>query len=144
MAYAQNLPLRIAGVRVFEARALLGIAVGEFYPQVQLGFGAATYNRLSERSPSAPQPGQPELELQPTLHRIAHIPTRFEDSARARNHFGHDLTPLRRQLCAPKARLAGAAGPTDLGRSVDAATSPVDVEVLQEIRQLERRTQAIG
>jgi outer membrane protein TolC len=29
-AYEQNLPLRIAGVRVFEARALLGIAVGEF------------------------------------------------------------------------------------------------------------------
>jgi NodT family efflux transporter outer membrane factor (OMF) lipoprotein len=56
-AYAQNLTLRIAGARVFEARALLGIAVGNFYPQQQQGFGSATYNRLSERDPSAPQPG---------------------------------------------------------------------------------------
>jgi len=57
MASEQNLPLRIAGVRVFEARAILGIAVGEFYPQLQQGFGSATYNRISERAPSAPQSG---------------------------------------------------------------------------------------
>jgi NodT family efflux transporter outer membrane factor (OMF) lipoprotein len=57
MACEQNLPLRIAGVRVFEARAILGIAVGEFYPQLQQGFGSATYNRISERAPSAPQSG---------------------------------------------------------------------------------------
>ena len=78
----------------------------------------------------SPQPSEPELELQPALHGIAHIPTCLEHSARPRNHFGYDRTPLRRQLCAPKARLAGTAGPTDLGRSVDAAASPVDVEVL--------------
>jgi NodT family efflux transporter outer membrane factor (OMF) lipoprotein len=56
-AYAQNLPLRIAAVRVAEARAVLGIAAGEFYPQVQQGFGSLTYNRSSERAPGAPQPG---------------------------------------------------------------------------------------
>jgi NodT family efflux transporter outer membrane factor (OMF) lipoprotein len=54
-AYAQNIPLRVAGARVFEARARLGIAIGEQYPQVQQAVGAASYNRESERGPSAPQ-----------------------------------------------------------------------------------------
>jgi NodT family efflux transporter outer membrane factor (OMF) lipoprotein len=49
-AYRQNLPLRVAGVRVLEARAQLGIVVGELYPQVQQAFGALQYNRLSERA----------------------------------------------------------------------------------------------
>jgi outer membrane protein TolC len=35
LAYARNIPLRVAGARVFEARARLGIAIGEQYPQVQ-------------------------------------------------------------------------------------------------------------
>ena len=55
VAYEQNLPLRIAGARVFEARARLGIAIGEQYPQTQQAFGSASYNRESERAPSAPQ-----------------------------------------------------------------------------------------
>jgi NodT family efflux transporter outer membrane factor (OMF) lipoprotein len=55
-AYERNLSLRIAGVRVAEARAILGIAVGELYPQVQQGFGSLEYIRGSERAPSAPQP----------------------------------------------------------------------------------------
>jgi NodT family efflux transporter outer membrane factor (OMF) lipoprotein len=54
-AYEQNLPLRIAGARVFEARARLGIAIGEQYPQTQQAFGSASYNRESERAPTAPQ-----------------------------------------------------------------------------------------
>ncbi len=49
-AYEQNLPLRIAGVRVLEARALLGVVVGEFYPQTQTGYGAFEYNRISGNS----------------------------------------------------------------------------------------------
>jgi len=32
LAYPNNLSLRVAGVRVLEAHAQLGIAVGEFYP----------------------------------------------------------------------------------------------------------------
>lgn len=52
-AYRENLSLRIAGVRVLEARAQLGIAVGGLYPQTQQGFGSFQYNRLSERSPLA-------------------------------------------------------------------------------------------
>lgn len=50
LAYRQNLPLRVAGVRVLEARAQLGIAVGELYPQAQQAFGSLQYNRLSERA----------------------------------------------------------------------------------------------
>ncbi len=50
-AYQQNLSLRIAGVRVFEARAQLGIAIGEFYPQAQQALGSANTNRASETSP---------------------------------------------------------------------------------------------
>ena len=55
VACAQNIPLRVAGARVFEARARLGIAIGEQYPQAQQVVGTAEYNRESERGPSAPQ-----------------------------------------------------------------------------------------
>jgi NodT family efflux transporter outer membrane factor (OMF) lipoprotein len=55
-AYQENLPLRIAGVRVFEARAQLGIAVGEFFPQSQQAFGSANFNRISETSPQIVSP----------------------------------------------------------------------------------------
>lgn len=54
-ASAQNISLRVAGARVFEARARLGIAIGEQYPQVQQAVGAASYNRESERAPTSPQ-----------------------------------------------------------------------------------------
>ena len=49
-AYQQNLTLQIAGLRVLEARAQLGIAVGNLYPQVQQARGGATYNSLSENA----------------------------------------------------------------------------------------------
>jgi NodT family efflux transporter outer membrane factor (OMF) lipoprotein len=35
MAYSQNLPLQVAGLRVLEARARRGIDVGNFFPQLQ-------------------------------------------------------------------------------------------------------------
>jgi NodT family efflux transporter outer membrane factor (OMF) lipoprotein len=47
-ACSQNLPLRIAGVRILEARARLGIATGERYPQLQQAAGAFTRGSLSE------------------------------------------------------------------------------------------------
>jgi NodT family efflux transporter outer membrane factor (OMF) lipoprotein len=50
-AYKENLTLRVAGVRVLEARAQLGIAVGELYPQAQQAFGSVVYNRVSANSP---------------------------------------------------------------------------------------------
>ena len=54
-AYNQNLTLLSAGTRVLQARAILGIAIGEFYPQVQQGAGSLIYNRASAATPlSAP------------------------------------------------------------------------------------------
>ncbi len=50
-AYRDNLSLRIAGVRVLEARAQLGVAVGRLYPQAQQASGNLQYNRLSDRYP---------------------------------------------------------------------------------------------
>ncbi len=50
-AYGQNLSLRIAGLRVLQARAQLGVAEGDLYPQVQelnAGYG---YQKLSHPLP---------------------------------------------------------------------------------------------
>ena len=49
-AYQQNLSLRVAGVRVLEARAQLGIAVGQLYPQSQQAIGSLQWNRVSQHS----------------------------------------------------------------------------------------------
>lgn len=51
-AYRQNLTLLSAGTRVLEARAQLGVAAGEFYPQSQSVGGGLTYLRPSENDPS--------------------------------------------------------------------------------------------
>jgi len=40
-------------VRVLQARAQLGIAVGEIFPQSQQAVGSVQYNRTSDRSPTA-------------------------------------------------------------------------------------------
>ncbi len=65
LAYSRNLSLRIAGVRVLEARAQLGIAVGNIYPQNQQLTGALDFTRTSERSPSSAVP-QSGFQLQHT------------------------------------------------------------------------------
>ena len=52
LAYQQNLPLQIAGLRIFEARAQLGIAIGQQYPQSQQLNGNLTRVGLSENSPN--------------------------------------------------------------------------------------------
>jgi NodT family efflux transporter outer membrane factor (OMF) lipoprotein len=46
LAYERNLTLQSAGLRVLEARARLGIAIGEFYPQQQQVGASLTYNRI--------------------------------------------------------------------------------------------------
>ena len=51
-AYQQNLPLQIAGIRIYEARAQLGIAFGFQYPQTQQGLGAAQVNQVSKNAPN--------------------------------------------------------------------------------------------
>ncbi|MDH3985986.1 MAG: TolC family protein, partial [Gammaproteobacteria bacterium] len=47
-AYEQNLSLQIAGLRVLEARAQLGIVTGSLYPQSQSVSGNYSYNRGKE------------------------------------------------------------------------------------------------
>lgn len=49
-AYEQNLPLQIAGLHVYEARAILGVAAGSLYPQVQSAQGSLETVRLSENA----------------------------------------------------------------------------------------------
>jgi NodT family efflux transporter outer membrane factor (OMF) lipoprotein len=51
-AYQQNLTLQIAGLRIYEARAELGIAFGFQYPQIQEGFGSGSLNQLSKNAPN--------------------------------------------------------------------------------------------
>jgi NodT family efflux transporter outer membrane factor (OMF) lipoprotein len=50
-AYEQNLGLQIAGLRIMEARAQLGIATGLKYPQAQSVGGGYAYSRSSINAP---------------------------------------------------------------------------------------------
>jgi NodT family efflux transporter outer membrane factor (OMF) lipoprotein len=50
LAYRQDLSLQVAGLRILEARAQLGIAVGRQYPQLQAAFASVTAVGLSERA----------------------------------------------------------------------------------------------
>ncbi len=50
LAYTQNLDLQIAGIRILEARARLGIAVGNQYPQVQQARGGVERQEASEHA----------------------------------------------------------------------------------------------
>jgi len=52
-AYRQNLSLQVAGLRVLEARAQLGIAIGFQYPQQQQVNADATANQLSKNAPNS-------------------------------------------------------------------------------------------
>ena len=47
IAYEQNLTLMAAGARVLEARATLGVSIGEFYPQTQQIGANVGYNQAS-------------------------------------------------------------------------------------------------
>jgi NodT family efflux transporter outer membrane factor (OMF) lipoprotein len=53
-AYEQNLTLRAAGLRVIQARAARGIAVGEFFPQQQSIEGDYSTNRISKNDRNNP------------------------------------------------------------------------------------------
>ena len=48
MAYQQNLPLRVVGLRVLEARARRDVAVGSIFPQQQRGLGDYQRSQLSK------------------------------------------------------------------------------------------------
>ena len=53
IASQENLPLQIAALRIMEARARLGLAIGGQYPQQQEAFGSATSHRLSKNAPNS-------------------------------------------------------------------------------------------
>ena len=50
LAYKQNLTLRVAGLRIMEARAALAIATGNQYPQVQQAFAGVNGVGLSNNT----------------------------------------------------------------------------------------------
>jgi NodT family efflux transporter outer membrane factor (OMF) lipoprotein len=54
LAYRQNLPLQIAGLRIVEARAQLGVVTGRQYPQVQMAVASATAIGLSKNVVNIP------------------------------------------------------------------------------------------
>ena len=51
-AYQQNLSLRVTGIRILEARAELGVAIGNQYPQTQRGTADARADRTSLNLPN--------------------------------------------------------------------------------------------
>jgi NodT family efflux transporter outer membrane factor (OMF) lipoprotein len=55
-AYENNYSLKVAGLRVLEARAQLGIAVGGPFPQTQQLNGSADYSSLSENAANTAAP----------------------------------------------------------------------------------------
>jgi NodT family efflux transporter outer membrane factor (OMF) lipoprotein len=57
-AYSQNLPLRVAGFRILEARALRAIAAGNTLPQQQQAFADYSHNVSSLRSFGIPLPNR--------------------------------------------------------------------------------------
>jgi outer membrane protein TolC len=56
-AYQQNLTLQEAGLRVLQARALRGVAVGGIFPQSQAGFGEYTRTQASRNAFGGPPAG---------------------------------------------------------------------------------------
>ena len=54
LAYHQNLPLQIAGLRIVEARARLGIAIGNQFPQTQVVYGRAGAVGISRNAANFP------------------------------------------------------------------------------------------
>jgi NodT family efflux transporter outer membrane factor (OMF) lipoprotein len=55
-AYQQNLSLRVAGLRILEARAQRAIVAGELFPQNQQAFGDYTRTNLSKNGPAGASP----------------------------------------------------------------------------------------
>ncbi len=68
IAYSQNLTLLSAGTKVLQARAQLGIAIGEFWPQKQGALGTVSYNLLSQaNAQSSPASGVGQSSPSPGL-----------------------------------------------------------------------------
>jgi NodT family efflux transporter outer membrane factor (OMF) lipoprotein len=55
-AYRQNLSLRVAGLRILEARAQRAVVAGNLFPQTQEAFGDYSRIKLSKNGPSGASP----------------------------------------------------------------------------------------
>jgi NodT family efflux transporter outer membrane factor (OMF) lipoprotein len=58
LAYRQNLPLQVAGLRIVQARAQLGVATGAQFPQVQELFASAAAVGLTQQGANLVSPDQ--------------------------------------------------------------------------------------
>lgn len=63
-AYRQNLPLRVAALRILQARAQLAIAIGQQYPQTQELFANIYGQQLSSNGPLGRELGTPFANYQ--------------------------------------------------------------------------------
>ncbi len=73
MAYEQNLTLRMAGLKILEARARLGIATGFQYPQAQLVNGGYSLLKISENEPpvsNLPDDVRNQVDTRPDNYRM--------------------------------------------------------------------------
>ena len=68
LARQDNLSLRIAGLRVLESRALLGIAGSSLYPQVQQASGAISYVNTQRQGGSLPSDSESFVSYQAGLN----------------------------------------------------------------------------
>jgi hypothetical protein len=93
VAYHQSIPLRLAGVRVFEARARLGAAISAHYPEAQQAVGGLGYKeRFYEKSIAL---------IRSLMHKIESVAPEaiITDCLSRRLHFQHLLHyPIFRSL----------------------------------------------
>lgn len=68
LAYRQNLGLRQAGVNILRARAQLGVAIGNEYPQLQQGFGQFQYHNRGKNDVTSLPVGVTDLSYSTLLY----------------------------------------------------------------------------
>jgi NodT family efflux transporter outer membrane factor (OMF) lipoprotein len=64
LAYRQNLPLQVAGLKIVEARAQLGISIGQQFPQMQVVYGRGGAVGLSRNAATIPIPDRRFLDYE--------------------------------------------------------------------------------
>ena len=94
--------------------------------------------------PPAAEPGQPQLEPQPSADAVAHRPSLVESVARHGDAVRRARVIHAGVSCLPReVGLHGAARVEHLARHVEPPGAPVAAEVLPEVRQLQRGAQRV-
>jgi hypothetical protein len=91
----------------------------------------------------ATEPGQPQLEPEPSPDTITHMTSTHEKLPRTRGNAYKRATPGLCQPAAFKISFPGAAGLPILGGQIQATASPVTPEILPEVGELKRSTEGI-